>query len=427
MLVVELKLNLNYRRQQINSAIDLCKKYDNDLTFIWVKDENIPYNFADYFDDNLQHCKIINVNRPGISIHAVIKKHQYIRSLKTIFARIHEKRVLAKYKYYSKSSEWCGESEKAIRNKGNVFVDYMLPQSDVFFCDYNKDYWKKIREAEVCIIKYWGYSNGICFIMMQVLNQIHTLLRINPNYKFVVDLKSVENAYHNHMDGDINPWDEFFIQPDQMNLEKNKKQKVVPSDFSDIEYWLDYNVMNSSREKIREYNVFFNKYIKLNARLQKIYEDELRRIKMSASGKILGIKVRSTDYQPEIIPSGHFVQATAVEVIEYAKDIIQHYGYKNIFLATETQEVLDLFKKAFPDLLYYDCKLIEHYSGGIAVEASARAAGKIQSGIDYIITTYLLASCDSLVASKNGGAAMAVVINGGKYENIWCIDKGFHV
>ena len=44
--------------------------------------------------------------------------------------------------------------------------------------------------------------------------------------------------------------------------------------------------------------------------------------------------------------------------------------------------------------------------------------------IEYIAETYLLASCDSLYSTINGGAQFAYIINGGQYKKLEIYNEG---
>lgn len=178
------------------------------------------------------------------------------------------------------------------------------------------------------------------------------------------------------------------------------------------------------------FNNVYNKYVLLNKYMDSLVDKNWKRIMgfCEGGGKILGVKFRGTDYSPDTLFYQHPYQATCNEMIKRTKDFLHKYNYQYIYLCTEEQENLDIFKKHFGEkVLYYDCKLIENYKGGDTASNQIALVGKRKAGEDYIGSIMCLAKCDSILCSPNSGMHMAIVINGGEFEHIEIIDKGLRV
>lgn len=50
--------------------------------------------------------------------------------------------------------------------------------------------------------------------------------------------------------------------------------------------------------------------------------------------------------------------------------------------------------------------------------------GKRKRTLDYLIETYLLSKCDSLIGGDNGATQMAIILNG-KYEHLKLYQNGY--
>ena len=89
---------------------------------------------------------------------------------------------------------------------------------------------------------------------------------------------------------------------------------------------------------------------------------------------------------------------------------------------------MEEFKKEFGEkLIYYDCPLAKYdngQSGASIAEIASEQIGEKRSGVDYLIGIMLLAKCNALLASENSGTIIAVIANGGKYENVYFVDHG---
>ena len=161
--------------------------------------------------------------------------------------------------------------------------------------------------------------------------------------------------------------------------------------------------------------------------MNRLVDINWNRIYGGKSGKILGVKFRGTDYQPDKIPGEHPFQGTCDEMIEKTKLFLEKYNYEYIYLCIEEQKNLEKFKEAFGEkVLHDDCQLIESYQSGAASFSQIALVGKRKAGEDYIGSVMCLAKCDSILCSPNSGVYMTFVINGGRYEHIEIIDKGIY-
>lgn len=419
------------RMTVIQAACDLLKELgggEQRLIIILFKEDAFYIKFKNNIDrmmgiKNIKY-NVVEIKNPTYSIIGELKRLKLRNVCNELFYRIHrwywlEYMRTKKNTYY----QFIWIDKKATQYVKNGKDLYIYSDREFYVSNQVKN--TKL-EKYIVLRRCEGYGCGMfsyLLYFMPILMEIDNL-----EMKFAIDMKNYRNVYLSEIGGD-NAWEYFYEQPCGIHLEDVLSEEFIFSDFlrkpkkNNINY---KKLFNGSKKEILKWNQIYSKYIRLKPKLKNKIDEEERKIRQKIRNKkILGVKFRCTDYVPEKIPDGHYFQATTKEMIEYTKKYMRDYSYDYIFLAVEEEEALHQFQSELGDkVLNFDCKLISNYQDGTAALIASEIVGKRQAGEDYIITISLLSKCDALLTSINSGSIMSVIINGGKYDNIFCVDKG---
>ena len=190
-------------------------------------------------------------------------------------------------------------------------------------------------------------------------------------------------------------------------------------------------ILNYNKNEVIYWSEIFNEYIHYNRELKKTVEEEykvyfekIHRL----NKKILGVKLRGSDYVNNI-PLGHPIQSTASEMATKVREIMQKKDISYLYLATEDSTIVEEFRRKFTkeELITRNNMLIwpndENYLNS-ASEAANKKFGEKESILEYIKDTDLLSRTDALVTCGNSGSVMAIIMNGGRYEEVYFLDNG---
>lgn len=245
----------------------------------------------------------------------------------------------------------------------------------------------------------------------------------------IIDMQYYPNMYYTDKEtiGKINWWEYCFKQPFPYTLDEVYKSKNVvlcngmyDGQLSEI----------SDAEKIMENHKIVSEYMQLSPRAEKLCRGEWKRIKGDAK-KILGVKCRGTDYTG-LKPFGHSICPSAQMTIDKIEELMQQWGekgfhYERIFVATEDEEILQILKEHFQELVIYNASYRFKDTGdkGLfdVMQKEHDSQGRYEQLMDYLITTYCLAECDALIAPIVNGTLGALRMKG-KYENSYIFKLG---
>jgi hypothetical protein len=275
-------------------------------------------------------------------------------------------------------------------------------------------------------------------------NYLHVLGHIKIAVKRgmipIVDMLNYETFYneHNLVNGSKNPWEYYFLQPNQAySLEDVYASKnVVLSSFDFPHHEIGYSLKECQDiSKIKEYNSYIEKYIKLNPHTL-AYIEKNSKIFQFDKGGVLGVSVRGTDYI-RLRPAGHPIQPSIDVVIESTRMLMQKWKCKSIYLCSEEEEVIDAFKRAFPckvastDRMRVRASEKERHTtyrpGEFVSEVKfKRDFDKYLTGLEYLTEMELLTKCNYLLCAMTSGTAAAIFINGNRYYEKEIFDLGVY-
>lgn len=233
--------------------------------------------------------------------------------------------------------------------------------------------------------------------------------------------------------GKANAWDLYFKQPMGYGLEDIAYSKnIVLSNTKDVLPWDRYDFTDSKTyfdlEFIIEKNRIFKKYIKLNTKVEEYVNSELAR-SLGNRKNVLGVICR---YGYNVLWAekkttihNHPRQPEIGEIIDKVKECMEKWGCEYVFLATDYSCVEVQFKDCFGDKLLVNTghTFLENGLDGLKDDGEVK---KVR-GLEYIANIYGLARCDNIVCGMNGGAATAIILNGGAYKHKYVFELGRYV
>lgn len=253
-----------------------------------------------------------------------------------------------------------------------------------------------------------GGNAGLGSFVLTVNNSI--CYAREKGYIPVVDMMLWPNQYLKPEEvGYRNAWEKFFEQPGGYNL-------------TDILNSKNIRVTTGKTMPSREGEDTF--YIVERAELSERINEFMDNVRWGED-KILGVLVRGTDYVNKR-PYGHYVQPDIDMILQKVKAVSAERGYKRIYLCTEVEEVVDVFKNVFEDrvLCYPQMRYNKDYAEFLFEHKFERDNDEYLRGADYWSAIRVLSMCDALIAGKCGGTNMAVKINENKYEYTYIFDLG---
>ena len=259
--------------------------------------------------------------------------------------------------------------------------------------------------------------------LFAVINYIvyHLKIAEREGYEPVIDWKYYPNKYFSEDEnvGKINAWELFFEQPSGIDIDEVYKSKNVEMSAGDWEASAFKEF--SDREELLYSHRIFEKYIHLNERMQRQVDEETARVGID-SCQVLAVKIRGTDFitaRPEDHSQVLTVEGTS-EVID--EKSAEWGGFDRIYLATEDVDILRFMKDKYGAKLFYtDGNAYATTDVGNNWLSEMYGAGSIDKIADmeaYLVTTYVLAKADYLIAPAVGGTLGAMRIKG-EYKQIY--------
>lgn len=248
----------------------------------------------------------------------------------------------------------------------------------------------------------------------------------------IIDQKNYYNQYLNINNlSNENSWEYFFLQPMGYSLDDIKKSaNIVLSNklsMPNKRFTIDPYIFED-KKRLVYFKDLFNKYILFNENTKKYLLNNYNTI-FSDKINVLGVLCRGTDYLWKK-PYGHPRQPEPVEVINKAIEIIKKYRCNYIYLATEDQEIYDMFKLEFKEkLLSNEQRRFTRddfkNADNISQVMKSNKEENYFLGLKYLSSIYNLSKCDHFIGGNTlGTIGVHLLSSGFIYDYIWNI--GFY-
>lgn len=226
-----------------------------------------------------------------------------------------------------------------------------------------------------------------------------------------------------------NMWEYYWQQPSNYLLEEiyQSQNVILSAELPNQEKIWYPEFLNNDIYIKKLYEI--SKKVPLNKKTQeyvnKIYEKIIPKNK-----NILGVAVRGMDYLSSKFNSGHPVQPSKEELLKIVKEKEKEWNVDFIFVTTEEEIVIEIFKKEFKEkLIFVERERYRNYNNEKIIpqtNLSTRKNDKYLTGLEYLSEMYILSKCNSLIAASNSGVVAAVIMNGNQYENKYIINLGVY-
>lgn len=157
------------------------------------------------------------------------------------------------------------------------------------------------------------------------------------------------------------------------------------------------------------------RYIRYNAATKLFLEDGYHTL--IGNKKALAVHFRGTDYRRQY--NNHPVFITIEQEIEIVRDIFNAKDYEVIFLATDEQEAVDIFRREFGEKLkvFEDTWRADGGDESVAFSHSDRKNHHYLLGLEVLRDQYILTRCEGLVCGISNLTLSARIMRKAWYDN----------
>lgn len=219
----------------------------------------------------------------------------------------------------------------------------------------------------------------------------------------------------------------LYFQPvSEISIESaSKSEDVVFANKWDRAYGSPVGSYDFSQDEINRLARIYNKYMRLQPDLQMRIESDITELIGKVQGKVLGVHVRGVDWRKTRV-TGHPIVFTEEDYLRTARDMMEELGYEKIFLASDSESTIDLFRAEFGNGLIIAQAMRTSADGSALVIFDEKNDG-FQMGFEVLRDAYALASCHSLLCGLSYVSYGARIINQAQclsYEKVVVFDKG---
>lgn len=239
----------------------------------------------------------------------------------------------------------------------------------------------------------------------------------------VIDMSFCDNQYK-ALGSRKNSWCDYFEQPCGYSLQTAMKSKNVI--YAPARYGENMRLQENSGVDKDDYDYWrrlFKKYIRCNEKTRKYLDEQYNKIVKGK--KTLGVVCRGTEiavkkpYMHDVLPSNE-------EIVAKTEECLKAWNCEQVYLATEDQEVFDIFKSRFGcRLVSVDCKRYEKNQEWLIENQDFVRVSPKQQGLDYLTTIYILSKCNCFIATGCGARRIALYMTEG-FEEQYTYELGFY-
>lgn len=227
-----------------------------------------------------------------------------------------------------------------------------------------------------------------------------------------------------------NPWEYFWQQPANYSLEEVYQSKNVV--LSKRSWYVPGDLGYSAEAHKNPYII--HKFHDLSNRipLNRATEEYILNAEHQMDWKdkcVLGVTMRRGGYakEDEYHAPGHPIQPSPNEMLDLVKKRVMDWNIDLVFLATEEEQYVTLFRKTFGDKLCVIQR--ERYNGwrryGEAENPLYQPGQRYLTALNYLTEMELLSKCDCAIGSITSGFRYSIIRNNLKYINLEISENGF--
>lgn len=251
----------------------------------------------------------------------------------------------------------------------------------------------------------------------------HIEYAISKGYIPVVDMENFATLYNeDHLvDGIANAWEYYFSQPHQVTLDDAYHSgNYILSDTSNylkrLPYREGYGLFEINEDKLKRFNREICHLIPLKPSIQAKLDQECE--VFQGVSKILGVHVRGTDKRKYVVD--HHISALANVYLDKTEEILNLYHVDKIFLCSDEEETVSLFREKFGNLVYVNnaFRAKDNDTEGVHLrKTNVRENHKYLLGYEVLRDCYMLSKCNYIIFSHSNVTNVALIWNNNKYEH----------
>ena len=277
-------------------------------------------------------------------------------------------------------------------------------------------------ERNIYFIREGGSFQGMFSLIIWTMRR----LEVAEKFHFVPVVAWSEDVAYN-VENHTNPFLLYFQPVSDISVASALKSvDVAFSHGWDRAYGSPAETYEFSEDEIERFVPLYQKYMKLQPDIQEKIEREIDELLGQAHGKVLGVHVRGVDLRKIKVYTAA-IPASEEEYLRTAKDMLRDLGYEKLFLASDSEETIQLFQTEFGDRLITTQALRASVGSSILAIYNDENDG-YQMGYEVLRDAYALAACDSLLCGLSYvsyGARIIHLATGAKpYEKTVILNKG---
>ncbi|TDH28563.1 hypothetical protein EXU57_00345 [Segetibacter sp. 3557_3] len=260
----------------------------------------------------------------------------------------------------------------------------------------------------------WLANGGSGFFSNFANVLCHLYIAESLNMIPVIDFRQFKTIYNvaDEVNGTSNAWEYYFKPVSNFTPEEVYTSKNVffcsghyPPQFS-------YNL-----SELTQLFPLYNSLVQFSPALT----ERINRYKDKFRGRVLGIHFRGQEMK---IAAAHPLPPTEKQMLAYTAEIISKNHIDKLFLVTEHEPYLDLFKKHYGDKLIYTDSF--RTRGENAYNQDPRKHHRYLLGLEVLTDTLLLADCTGLLCGNSNVSEFAKFAGTGKLEFVYNIFNGMN-
>lgn len=240
----------------------------------------------------------------------------------------------------------------------------------------------------------------------------------------------VYNSQSTPIHGTRNPWEYFWQQPGGVSLEEAYQSKnVVLSKQSWFWEWdMAYDVKKYRDKKCVQLFHELSSQAPLNSWTRE-HVSQIKEKLLPPGQRILGVNVRIGGHDKYAVKhgEGHPIQPQLDALLSIAEQRQKDWNIDAIFLACDTEHVVQAFQSVFSGKLIILPRLRAELGNEYGLDRNKqmfRSEHLFQTSIDYLTEMELLSTCNAFVGSITSGFRYALIRNGNACEHVEVLDCG---
>ena len=260
----------------------------------------------------------------------------------------------------------------------------------------------------------WRRSHGSGLFSNASVVLCHLMLADAGGMEPVVDFLNFPTVYNEDVEvaGTRNAWEYYFGQTTPAPLDEvyESRHVFVCDGTYPIGFSLNVSEIAGAQET-------FDRDVTVRPEI----EDEVRRWALGFGEKTLGVHFRGQEMNRA---ASHPFGPTERQILDVTGRLLRDRGFDRVFLVTEDQGHLDLFRREFGNLVMATDSFRTRRAN--AYRMNPRPLHRYLLGREVLRDAMLLGRCQGLVSCGSNVTEFARLFNAGRYEADWHIDNGFN-